>query len=83
MVKICVCIGSACHLKGSYNVINALQELIENNNLGNQVGIEAVFCLNHCTQAVSVKVNDGDVQSVSAQTVKDFFSNKVLPLVQA
>jgi len=82
MVKICVCIGSACHLKGSYNVINSLQELIETNNLGDQVGIEAVFCLNHCTQAVSVRVNDGEVESVSAQTVKDFFRQKVMPLTQ-
>ena len=25
-MTISVCIGSACHLKGSYNVINSLQE---------------------------------------------------------
>lgn len=83
MVKISVCIGSACHLKGSYNVINSLQELIEENGLGDQVGIEAVFCLNHCTQAVSVKVNDGEVESVSAQSVKEFFNTSVKPLITA
>jgi NADH:ubiquinone oxidoreductase subunit E len=83
MVRISVCIGSACHLKGSYNVINSLQELIEDNNLGERVGVEAVFCLNHCTQAVSVKVNDGEVESVSPKTVKEFFDQRVKPLVTA
>ena len=29
MIKISVCIGSACHLKGSYNVINGFQHVIE------------------------------------------------------
>jgi NADH:ubiquinone oxidoreductase subunit E len=82
MVKISVCIGSACHLKGSYNVINSLQELIEANNLGDRVGIEAVFCLNHCTQAVSVRLDDGEVESVDAQTVKEFFNTRVLPLAE-
>ena len=83
MVKISVCIGSACHLKGSYNVINSLQALIEDRGLGDQAGIEAVFCLNHCTQAVSVKVNDGGVESVSPRTVKDFFQEKIEPLITA
>ena len=33
MIKISVCIGSSCHLKGSYNVINGFQHVIEKNNL--------------------------------------------------
>ena len=33
MIKISVCIGSSCHLKGSYNVINGFQHVIEKNNV--------------------------------------------------
>ena len=29
MITISVCVGSACHLKGSYKVIKGLQRLIE------------------------------------------------------
>ena len=34
MVKVTVCIGSSCHLKGSRQVVEELQYLINKNNLG-------------------------------------------------
>ncbi|MEF9864018.1 MAG: NAD(P)H-dependent oxidoreductase subunit E, partial [Christensenellaceae bacterium] len=53
-----VCIGSACHLKGSYNIISELQELIEEHKVGDKVELTGVFCLGQCTNAVSVKVGE-------------------------
>ncbi len=81
-MKIRVCIGSACHLKGSYNVINSLQQLVEEYHIADEVEIHASFCLGLCSQAVSVKIDDGDVQSVSGATVRDFFANNVLTVVR-
>lgn len=81
-MKIRVCIGSACHLKGSYNVINSLQQLVEEYQVADEVEIHASFCLGLCSQAVSVKIDEGDVQSVSGATVRDFFAKNVLPAVQ-
>ena len=37
MTTIYVCIGSACHLKGSYDIINRLQALIAKQELGERV----------------------------------------------
>jgi len=65
VVNLSVCIGSACHVKGSYNVINAFQQSIEEYNLSDKVDLKAVFCLGHCSDAVSVKIDDGEVFSVS------------------
>jgi len=81
MMIIHVCIGSACHIKGSYNVINSLQQLTEEYGLTDQVETRAAFCLGHCTQAVSVRIGDGQVQSVTGATVRDFFAKHVVPLV--
>ena len=81
MIIINVCIGSACHIKGSYNVINSLQQLTEEYGLTDRVDTRAAFCLGHCTQAVSVRIGDGEVQSVSGATTRDFFAKQVLPLV--
>ena len=36
-MKITVCVGSSCHLKGSHQVVERLQELITKNNLKDQV----------------------------------------------
>ena len=82
MLKLSVCIGSACHIKGSYNVIHTFQEEIENRGLSDKVEISAVFCLGHCTEAVSVKIGDGEVQSVSGATAKEFFEKKVMPAIE-
>ena len=81
MIVINVCIGSACHIKGSYNVINSLQQLTEEYGVTDKVDTRAAFCLGHCTQSVSVRIGDGEVQSVSGATTREFFVNQVLPAV--
>jgi len=78
MMTIRVCIGSACHLKGAYNVIQGLQKIVEERKLDNQVTIKADFCLGECTKAVSVKVDDDPIVSVDEKNVKTFFEEYVL-----
>ncbi len=82
MITISVCIGSACHIKGSYNVINEFQQIIEQEHLGEKIEIKAVFCMGDCTKAVCVTVNNGETHSVSGSTAKDFFAAQVRPLLQ-
>lgn len=64
-----VCIGSACHLKGSYEVIRGLEKYIDENNLGNDIVLKSSFCLGQCSQAVSVEVDGGEIMSVSPAQV--------------
>ncbi|HCT63763.1 MAG TPA: hypothetical protein DIC60_00515 [Lachnospiraceae bacterium] len=75
-----VCIGSVCHLKGSYDIINKLEALIDKNQLSDRVKIKAAFCLGECVGAVSVKV-DEDIYSVQPDTVDNFFKTVVLEKV--
>ena len=78
MKTVTVCIGSSCHLKGSYDVVNQLQKLIEENDLDSKVTVKASFCLGECTKGVSVKINDGPVLSANKDNVLDFFNNYIL-----
>lgn len=78
MMTITVCIGSSCHLKGSYNVVTILEKLINENNLNDQVTLQASFCTGNCTNAVCVKIDDGSVVSVNPDNVKDFFDEQIL-----
>ena len=75
-MKITVCIGSSCHLKGSRQVVEQLQNLIAEHNLGDKVEMGATFCLGKCQQGVCVMV-DEEFHSVSPDTVEDFFENAV------
>lgn len=78
MITITVCIGSSCHIKGSYDVVTELQELVNKNNLSDKVSIEASFCLGNCTKPVSVKVNNGPVLSVCRDNINEFFNEYVI-----
>lgn len=73
-----ICIGSACHLKGSYPVIDSLQNWLKEDGLEQRVEIKASFCLGQCTSGVSIIVNDEPVSSVSPETVRAFYETKVL-----
>ena len=73
-----VCIGSACHLKGSYEVLDRLQQLVKEYRLADRVTVKASFCLGHCSeQGVSVEL-DGQVHGVPVDGVEAFFREQVL-----
>ena len=79
-MKITVCIGSSCHIKGSRQVVEQLQNLIAEHNLGEKVELGGTFCLGNCQQGVCVTV-DNAFHSVSPETVDEFFANEVLAKV--
>ena len=79
-MKITVCIGSSCHVKGSRHVVEQLQNLISENNVGDKVELGGTFCLGSCQQGVCVTV-DGEFHSVTPETVDEFFSKEVLAKV--
>ena len=43
-----VCVGSSCHLKGSYKIISLLTEAVKAHGLGDKVELGAAFCLGKC-----------------------------------
>jgi len=80
MLKITVCIGSSCHIKGSRQVVEQLQNLIAENNLGDKVELGGTFCMGQCQQGVCVTVNE-TFHSVSPESVGEFFTKEVLAKV--
>ena len=80
MLKITVCIGSSCHIKGSRQVVEQLQYLIAENGLGEKVELGGTFCMGKCQQGVCVTVND-TFHSVTPENIGEFFANEVLAKV--
>lgn len=76
-MKITICIGSSCHLKGSRQVVEQLQQLVYENNLKDRVELAGTFCLGKCQTGVNVTL-DGKNFSVSPETTKEFFEKEVL-----
>ena len=75
-MKVTVCIGSSCHLKGSRKIVEVLQDLIRTNNLDDKVELGGTFCMGKCQQGVCVTV-DEDFHSVTPETVEEFFEKNI------
>ena len=80
MLKVTVCIGSSCHIKGSRQVVEALQQLVAQNDISEKVDLGGTFCMGKCQQGVCVTV-DEDFFSVTPETVSEFFENEILARV--
>ena len=51
-MKLTVCIGSSCHIKGSRQVVEQLQNLIAEHDLKDKVELGGTFCMGKCQQGV-------------------------------
>lgn len=78
MMKITICIGSSCHLKGSREVVEGLQKMIARDGLKDKIELAGTFCLGKCQTGVNVLVDD-ERYSVSPDTVEEFYRTTVLP----
>ena len=80
-MKVIICIGSSCHLKGSRQIVERLQALVQEKGLEDKVELGGTFCMGDCVNGVNVTV-DGVKHSVSPATVDEFFEKEVLAKVQ-
>jgi len=81
MLNVEVCVGTSCYLRGSYHIINRLEELSEEAGLSDKVNIASIFCLSNCAGSASVRIND-EILSVTIDSVDEFFEKYILPLTQ-
>ena len=79
-MKVTVCIGSSCNIKGSRHVVGELQRLIKEKELDGKVELGGTFCLGQCQQGVCVTVDDA-FHSVTPETVEEFFTNEIMAKV--
>lgn len=72
-----VCVGSSCHLKGSYAVVETLKRLIEEQGLQDKIELKASFCLGNCSNGVSMKVDDEFVQNANPENIEQIFNEQI------
>ena len=78
MKELNVCIGSSCHLKGSYNVIQTFQQMIEENSLHDKLDFKASFCMKQCQEKGVAVAFGGKTYSITPESARDFFRNTVM-----
>lgn len=58
MIKIKVCVGSSCYLKGAEKIIQNLQIMIEELDKVSEVELSGAFCLGNCGDGIAISIDD-------------------------
>jgi len=82
MIEVKVCVGSSCHMKGSYQVITTFKQMIDSQGLGNRIALKASFCMGRCMQGISVTVDDEPIENVGFSNAAEIFTTQILPRVE-
>ena len=96
-MNIKVCVGSSCHLKGSYDVIEAFKSVLKKYDVEDVVELQASFCLGHCAKGVTVSCEEMAaaakgphveetaegfiLHSVNAGNVEELFAKEIYPKI--
>lgn len=83
MVEVKVCVGSSCHIKGGAKTLKLFKELIEAHGVRDRVSLAADLCLNNCTHAPNVVVNEMIYGNVTPDRAEQFFMDNILAKVNA
>lgn len=83
MVEVYICVGSSCHLRGSYHIIKTFQDLIKKHHLEEKVELKASFCLGNCTQGVSVKIGEVYLGGFTPANAEEKFNEYILKSVSS
>lgn len=76
-MRVTICIGSACHLKGSREIIQQLQNLAAEHKLGDKVDLNGSFCSGNCVNGVCVTI-DETLYSLKPEDTEEFFNKEIL-----
>ncbi|MEW6244181.1 MAG: (2Fe-2S) ferredoxin domain-containing protein [Bacillota bacterium] len=71
MIEISVCFGSSCYLRGSARVVSAIQSYLAAEGIEASVTLKGSFCLDKCTDGVTVQARGRVFTRVTPETVND------------
>jgi NADH:ubiquinone oxidoreductase subunit E len=78
MRVITVCVGSACHLKGSHDIIGYFKEAIKEAKLEDEVELKGTFCMDECTHGANLLVDDQLFHANSVDEARAIFEKEIL-----
>ena len=78
-MTVLICVGSSCHLKGSYEIIELFKNRIAKEHLEDKIDLNGTFCLGKCGVAgVSIQVDDEIITGVTDKNFDQVFEAHIL-----
>ncbi|MCT7969301.1 (2Fe-2S) ferredoxin domain-containing protein [Laspinema sp. D1] len=78
-----LCMGSACHQLGVYEVLPQLQELISRYELEDKIELKGSFCLETCSVGIVMKFKEKVFTKINPENIETKFQQEILPSILA
>ena len=82
MRVITVCVGSACHLKSSHEIINYFKEAMAEADLEGKVELKGALCMDQCTEGANLLIDDRVFHANSIAEARQIFQTEILQEAQ-
>ena len=81
MVKVTVCVGSSCHIKGARAVITRFNEILKQEGLDAKVELKGSFCMERCGEGINWMIDEELLTSTTVdEAVRKFQERVVRPI---
>jgi NADH-quinone oxidoreductase subunit G len=79
MVNVEICIGSACYVKGSSQVVNDLNALIKEKGWEDKIAVKGSFCMKACQNHIGlgIRINGRQLEQVTAQNAREILEREL------
>ena len=79
MVNVEICIGSACYVKGSSQVVNDLNALIKEKGWEDKIAVKGSFCMKACQNHIGlgIRINGRQIEGVTAQNAREILDREL------
>ena len=75
-IKVGVCLGTNCYIKGSQHVLNAVLRHADEKGLENKLDVRASFCFERCEHGPNASI-DGAVCTCTPESIVDIINEKI------
>ena len=83
MVFVQICVGSSCHLKGSQDIVELMENATKEYHIEDEVVLTGSFCIGKCNRVgVTVQVNDDVHVGITTENFREFFKTNVLDVIE-
>ena len=84
MLIVQICVGSSCHLKGSSEIVQMLENAVAEYHIEDEVVLTGSFCIGRCNRVgVTVQINDDVHVGVTPENFREFFKEHILDVVKS
>ena len=77
-----VCVGSSCHLRGSYDVIEEMKRIIKKYGVEDKVDFQATIFVGNCQNGVTLLEHEVLLHNANKDNCEELFLTQVYPIVK-